>query len=179
MNLYIRFVILILSRLVIKKPIGILDECRSKFRVNFMDLDLNFHMNNGRYFSIMDLGRFDLMLKSKTFWTLAKKGYFPVITAQSIRFKKSFGLLQSFELKTQIESWDEKDFYIVQTFCKEDIIYAQGFVKARFLRRGKKGSIPTKEIFEEAGAKYEDKDLSDRALAQRHLETLLIPKDKN
>ena len=173
MNLYFRFMWLMLTRLVIRVPIDIFSKCSTTFRVNIFDLDLNMHMNNGRYFAIMDLGRFDLLLKSNTFWMLAKQGFFPVVTSQSIRFKKSLGPFQKFQILTQIESWDEKDFYISQKFIKDDIVYAQGYVKGRFLQRGK-GAASTRDLFNLIGADYKSVQDSELASAQKHIESLLV-----
>lgn len=174
MNLYFRFVWLLVSRLFIKQPISVFDKCRTRFRVNPLDLDLNFHMNNGRYFSIMDLGRFDLMLKSQTFWLLAKKGCFPVVSSQSIRFKKSLGLFDGFDLITEIEAWDDTDFYINQTFVKDGLVYAEGLVKGRFLRRGDNGSVTSDELFTLIGVDYRTSEISDRVHAQKSLERFLV-----
>lgn len=173
MNLYFRFITLLLRRIIISKPIDLFSHCTSKFRVNLLDLDFNMHMNNGRYFSIMDLARFDIMLKSKTFWKIIKKGYYPVISSQSIRFKKSLGPFMAFEIITLIESWDDRNFYMHQQFIKNDTVYAEGYVKTRFRQRGRKESVPTKEIFELLGIKYTDQKISNLAKTQRSIESML------
>ncbi len=172
MNLYFRFLWLLLRQHFVKKPIDIFSSATTSFRVNLLDLDLNAHMNNGRYFSIMDLGRFDLMLKANTFWALLAKGYLPVVTSQSIRFKKSLGILQKFDVTTRIEAWDERDLYILQTFSRNNEVYAEGIVKARFIKKGK-GSISTKELFESIGLKFQQSDASEYMTAQRKIESLL------
>ena len=77
MNLYLRFLILILKRIRVSEKIDVFDTCRTEFWVQPLDLDLNLHMNNGRYLSIMDLGRFDLMLKAGVFWRLMARGLEP------------------------------------------------------------------------------------------------------
>lgn len=174
MNLYFRFIALILKRLVVKNPIDPFSHCTSKCRVNLLDLDFNMHMNNGRYLSIMDLGRFDLMLKSKIFWKIFKQGYYPVVSSQSIRFKKSLGFFMSFDLVTLIESWDERNLYIHQQFIKNDVIYAEGYVKTRFRQRGRKESVPTKEIFELLGVQYQNDKVSELAKVQKNIEGMLV-----
>ena len=40
------------------------DVSRSRFRVWPTDLDILNHMNNGKYLSVMDIGRFDLMQRN-------------------------------------------------------------------------------------------------------------------
>jgi acyl-CoA thioesterase FadM len=47
-----------------RSPLGPLDESVMTLRVLPTDVDANLHMNNGRYLSIMDLGRFDLTVRN-------------------------------------------------------------------------------------------------------------------
>ena len=135
-------------------------------------------MNNGRYLTLMDLGRFDLMLKSQTFWTLTNKGYYPVVSSESIRFRKSLHLFHSFDLITTLESLDDKDFYISQKFVREDQVVAEGIIKGRFLQRGKKGSVRNTELFELLGQDVPESTISERAAQQKHMESLLATKRK-
>lgn len=178
MNLYIRFLFLLARRCLPFKRIDIFDPCSTSFRVNPLDLDVNFHMNNGRYLSIMDLGRVDLMLKAGVFWKLVKNGFYPVVVSESIRFKKSLELLQKFDLVTTLESWDEKDFYLSQKFISRGEVLAEGYIKGRFKRRGK-GSVPTEELFGVIGKNFEGPRMSDLAKLQRELEGHLISKNSD
>ncbi|TBR42003.1 thioesterase [Marinomonas agarivorans] len=174
MNLYFRFFLLLLKRLIVRQPASLFGQCRTSFRVNLLDLDFNMHMNNGRYFAIMDLGRFDLMLKSKTFWEVTKKGYYPVVSSQSIRFKKSLDPFQRFDVITQIDAWDEKDTYINQKFVRNGIVYAEAVVKARFLQRGRKGSVPMSEILALLNIPEPEHPMNELTTQQKHIETLLV-----
>ena len=174
--MYFRLLALLLKRILILRPTDPFKASYSKFRVNIFDLDINFHMNNGRYLSIMDLGRTDLLLKSKMFWNLVIKGYYPVVVSESIRFRTSLELFQSFQILTIIESWDDKDFFISQKFERKGHILAEGYIKARFKKRGKKGSIPTSEIFHLLGKTYERPQISETAKAQNIIEGQLIKK---
>lgn len=164
MNLYIRLLILLLKRLF-RRParIDIFDACKTSFIVNPFDLDVNFHMNNGRYLSLMDLGRVDLMIKSGVFWTLIKDGYYPVVVAESIRFKKSLDPFQSFHILTQVDSLDEKDFFISQKFYRGELLVAEGYMKGRFKKRGRKGSVSTQELLALIGAPERKPFYSERA----------------
>ncbi len=178
MNLYLRFLILILKRIRVSKRIDVFDSCRTKFWVQPLDLDLNFHMNNGRYLSIMDLGRFDLMLKSGIFWKLLAQGYYPVVVSESIRFRKSLKLFDGFELVTTMESWDEKNVFITQRFVQKGEAIATGFIKGRFQQRGRKGSIPTAKLFELTGKSFNGPRLSELARSQNVVESNLGGTDR-
>lgn len=173
MNLYFRFMFLLLKRVFLKKPLDLFDPCETTFWVNPLDLDMNLHMNNGRYLSIMDLGRFDLMIRGGVFWTYIKKGYYPVVFSESIRFKKSLQPFQTFKMITTIESWDEKDFYISQKFKVKGEIIAEGYIRGRFKQRGRKGSVPTPEVFSVGGKSFDSSRLSDLSKAQVGVDSLL------
>lgn len=173
MNLYFRFIFLLIKRLFLKKPLDLFDSCETSFWVNPLDLDMNMHMNNGRYLSIMDLGRFDLMIRGGVFWTYVTKGYYPVVFSESIRFKKSLQPFQTFKMITTIESWDEKDFFISQKFVVKGDLIAEGYIRGRFKQRGRKGSVPTREVFSVGGKAFEDSRLSDLAKAQVALDSHL------
>lgn len=170
MNLYFRFILLLVKSLFNKKSTDMFQACSTKFRVWLFDLDLNFHMNNGRYLTIMDLGRFDLLIKARVFGKLLKNGYYPVVASESIRFKKSLAPFQKFDLISKVESWDERDFFISQTFISNNEVYAVGYIKGRFKKRGQKGSVPTKELFELVGRTYDQDSLSRMAEAQKNIE---------
>ncbi len=179
MNLYLRFLILILKRLRVSTRIDVFDTCRTRFRVQPWDLDFNLHMNNGRYLSIMDLGRFDLMLKSGIFWKLMARGYYPVVVSESIRFRKSLGLFNGFELMTVLESWDERDLFLTQQFVHKGSVVAHGYIKGRFRQRGRKGSVPTAELFELTGKSFNGPRLSEVARSQNLVEENLRTTDNH
>lgn len=150
----------------------VFEPCDTAYRVNLMDIDLNLHMNNGRYFSIMDLARFDLLYRAGVFGTLFKTGHFPIVASESIRFRKSLKPFQKFIVRTQIISWDEKDFFVSQKFISKGKLYGEGFIKGRFKKKGV-GSVPTKDVFKVLGKQYEGPSMLPLAKKQAEIESLL------
>jgi acyl-CoA thioesterase FadM len=134
-------------------------------------------MNNGRYFSIMDLGRIDLLLRAGVFWKFLRQGYSGVVTSESIRFKRSLRLFERFEMITLIESWNDKDFFMTQRFVCGEQIVAEGCVQGRFRRRNRKGSVPSAEIFSLLGTPYPGAKPSELAGAQLEIESRLAIKN--
>jgi len=117
----------------------------TRMRVYPNDLDINGHVNNGVYLTYADLGRVDMMLRSNVLWPIVRKGWHPVVLAETARFYKSLKLFQCFEMTTRVLGWDEKNFYIEQRFTRDDRLCALVVLNARFLsRRG--GSVSTKEL---------------------------------
>ena len=147
MNLYLRFFKLFFESFFYSSGQDLHQIFSYTYWVNPGDIDLNLHMNNGRYLTIMDLGRFQMMLKARIFWPLLFKGYYPVVASQSIRFKKSLGLFAKFRLETQMRSVGEKDFFITQKFFLKGRLAAEALVKGRFKKRGQKGSVCLGELF--------------------------------
>lgn len=119
-------------------------------RVYPNDLDVNGHVNNGVYLTYADLGRTDLMLRSGAFKPILKNGWYPVVIAETIRFKRSLKLFQRFDIKTSVVGWNERDFFLQQQFYRNGTLYAGAAIKARFLSR-KGGSVAVDDVLEAVG----------------------------
>lgn len=145
MKHYFRLLYVFISRFW-KARISFLDSSKLYLRVWPTDLDLLFHMNNGVYLSLMDLGRMDLTLRSGFYDVLTKNDIFPVLGSEMIRFRKSLKLFQKFAIQTQLLHWDEKYFYLKQKFISREEVYATAIVKARFLKKNG-DKVDPKEIF--------------------------------
>lgn len=150
MNLYWRLFLLRL-RLLRAREVGIWDTVRTPFRVVPTDLDLLFHMNNGKYLTLMDLGRMDLMLRSGLWGEATKRGWYPVVAGQTITYRKSLNPFQRFDLLTKVLGVDDRWIYLDQTFVVGDTVHAHAVVRARFLKKGG-GSVEHAEIEEVIGA---------------------------
>lgn len=106
------------------------------FRVWATDLDIFRHMNNGVYLSILDLGRVDLLSRSGIWAIFTAKRWYPVVVAETISFRKSLTLGQRFTVESKVLGFDAKSVYIQQRFVVAGEIYAEAFVRGRFLKRG-------------------------------------------
>jgi acyl-CoA thioesterase FadM len=80
------------------------------------DLDLNLHMNNGRYFTVMDLGRIDLMIRTGVVAWMWRRKWTPVVGSETIRFKRALKPFQRYRLKTRVLCWDERWVFLEQRF---------------------------------------------------------------
>jgi len=145
MNLWFRSLI-VLFTVFFRRSLDPLDESVLKFRVWPTDLDVNFHMNNGRYLTIMDLGRVDLMLRTGLGKMALKRKWAPLVGSATIRFRQSLNPFQRYRLKSRILCWDEKWFFIEQRFVRQNELVAVGLVKG--LLRGRSANIPTATVLE-------------------------------
>ena len=149
MNLYLRLLWLKLFGRF-RPECGLLEPVRTPFRVWPTDLDVLRHVNNGVYFSLLDVARMDLLHRAGLAGTLRERGWFPVVTAESIGFNRSLELFQRFEVETRALGWDDVAFYLRQSFIRDDDVIASALVVGRFLRRGG-GSVPAPDVAALAG----------------------------
>ena len=113
------------------------------------DLDLNLHMNNGRYLTIMDLGRVDLLIRIGLVKIMWEEGWVPVIGAIHTTFRRSLYAFQRFEIVTNIVGWDEKWIYMIQSIERDGHQIATAVMKTLFVSKGKK--ITTQQLLERLG----------------------------
>jgi acyl-CoA thioesterase FadM len=92
-------------------------------------------MNNGVYLTLMDLSRYDLALRSGVWKKWNKLGWYPVVVAATITFRKSLMPWQSFDMESKVIGWDDQAFYFEQRFVVANEIYAKAIVRIRFLKR--------------------------------------------
>lgn len=116
-------------------------------RVWLSDLDELRHMNNGVYLSLLDHARLDLMLRSKGWQRLRAAKVYPVVTAQSIAYRKSLELGQRFQIESRVIGYDDRAVYIEQRVVAKGEIYARAYVQGRFLRDAG-GVVPIQEVGE-------------------------------
>ena len=124
-----------------------LGPCRSVLRVWPGDLDVLLHVNNGVYLSMLDVARVDLILRSGAFPRLRQRGFYPVVAAETIRFRRSLQLFQRFEIETRVIGWDEQAFLLTHSFERRGEIVAEAVIRSRFLKRGG-GKASTAEVLE-------------------------------
>ena len=140
-------------------PLG---PCRTPFRVWPTDLDLLWHVNNGVYFSIMDLARIDLMTRAGMARRIRARGWYPVVVAETIQFRRSLNPFQRFEIETRVLGWDEKAIVLEQQFFRGAESIAHALVRARFLSRGG-GSVSPGELVALFGLPPESPGMGDYA----------------
>ncbi len=121
------------------------DTAVTPFRVAPTDLDVLGHMNNGRFATLMDLGRADLMRRSGMARRARALGWYAVVAGQTITYRRSLTLGQPFALSTRVLGIDDDWFYMDQRFTSGDALVAHAIVRARFLKR-RGGSVRIDEI---------------------------------
>lgn len=144
MNLFFRLLKTLLLYLLRPRRIDVLGESVVSFRVWPNDLDTNLHMNNGRYMTLLDLGRLDLLLRVGLARKTFRREWNPVLSAVQLRFRKPLNLFQKFRIRTRIVTWDEKFVYLEQRIMKGDRLVTHAYLKGAFL--GPRGTVPMAEV---------------------------------
>lgn len=160
MNLWLRLLWLLVTtpfRSRLKPPF---DMSVLPFRVWFHDLDTSLHMNNGRYWSLMDLGRTDLMLRTGLWRTVLREGWVPVVNAGMIRFRRELRLFRPFALETRILCWTENWLVMQHRILSRgrdgtEIVAAVALVRAALYDRATRRYVPVTRILADIGISAE------------------------
>ena len=148
MLLFIRFLRVAVMGLLSPTQ-AILAESVLSFRVLPHDIDLNFHLNDGRYLSFTGLGRAHLLARTGILRKALKRKWAPVVASAMIRYRREIRTFAKFTLRSRIVGWDEKWIYI------EHVIESGGkrcaVAYARGVLRSREGAVPTRQLLELTG----------------------------
>ncbi|HYK35617.1 thioesterase family protein [Alloacidobacterium sp.] len=146
-NSFIRIPLLAIRQRIRPLPrISVLDEDRIHMRVWPNDIDFYFHLNNSRYLSCMDYGRIHMMAANGILSHALKERWVALVGSVDITYRRSLDLWTAFELRTRTLCWDEKWFYMEQSFHSKSGLAAIACGKILF--RNKQGNIPPQLIID-------------------------------
>ncbi|MCG5239690.1 thioesterase family protein [Azospirillum doebereinerae] len=168
MNLIFRLIAVTVMAVVAAwrgRRIGFLDSGSLRFRVWPTDLDVNLHMTNARYFSLMDLGRTDLMVRVGLGRAILRNRWQPVLGAANIRFRRSLKPFQRFTLVSRVLCWDDKYIFIEHRMETDSGTAALAVVQGAFVARGR--VIPPSEVLAAVGAACDSPPMPDSVAAWR------------
>jgi acyl-CoA thioesterase FadM len=136
--------LLVILKNLFRRRIGALEETVLALRVWPSDIDLNFHLNDGRYLSLAGLGRIDYMIRTGMMRRALQRRWQPVVGGLTVRYRHEMRTFEGFTLHTRIVGWDEKWFYFEQRFEKSAALAAQVYVRG--LMRSRDGSVPSADV---------------------------------
>ncbi len=136
--------LLLLIRARRKSKLTIWDTSSLPLRALPTDVDVAVHINNGMYFSLMDLGRFDLMMRSGVWDLMRRNKWSPVVQSEQITFRRSINLWQQYTLETKMIGTDDKSVWFEQRFVVDGEIYVRAYVATRLV--SKNGPVSNEEI---------------------------------
>lgn len=178
MNLWLRVLHLVIASFFRAKLDPVKDVSRLPFRVWPHDLDTSLHMNNGRYWTLMDLGRTDIMIRSRLWRSVLKHGWVPVVNAGQIRFRREMRLFQPFTLETRILTWSEGHVVIEHRLIStardgSPILNAIALVRAGLYDRKERRFVSMGRLLAEIGLRAEPPVAAPEVEAFLHAEETL------
>ncbi|MEV7632369.1 acyl-CoA thioesterase [Microbacterium sp. NPDC089318] len=153
MNVIWRTLLVILQARARTRRTGALDPAAvSRIRLTTLptDLDILRHMNNGRYLSLFDLGRWDLLIRTGLFDAMNSRGWYAVVSSETVTFRKSLQLWQRFDVESRFVGHDDKAVFLEHRAVVDGEVYARVIVRSRMLRRGG-GTVSNEELFAAVG----------------------------
>lgn len=120
-----------------------------KLRVNIWDIDVFWELNNGRYLTLMDLGRFHLGKQAGLFDILKKRKWGLMVAGVNSKYRYRLRYGAKFELHTKLLGYDEKWFFFHQQVILDDKIHSQALVKTGVT--SKDGLVKSIEMIKELG----------------------------
>jgi acyl-CoA thioesterase FadM len=162
MSLFLR-TLAVLLRALWGPARDVLAESVLRFRVMPDDLDVNVHMNNGRYLALMDLGRFDVVVRAGLYRPRSHRRRWPVIGSALIRFRRSLGPFTAFQLRTRVVGWDQRWFFFEQRFEQKGQVVCVALARGAF--RSAEGTLSPPDVLREGGYSPQSPPLPAYALA--------------
>lgn len=158
MNLWFRL-LLMLFRRPWRKHTAPLGTTVVRMRVWPLDLDLNRHVTNGRYFTLADVGRMDYVLRSGAYKVALRNRAVPIVGDVWGKFRRELKLFEAFEVHTRMLGWDEKWTFMEHRFISRGRVV--GVVIMRGLFRSAKGTLAPTEFVRELGLAEQSPALPD------------------
>lgn len=140
---------------------------RIRFLVWPNDIDINLHLNNGRYLTLMDLGRWDLAIRTGLVGLAVKNKWQPLAGGVAIRFRRPLPPFRTYEMTTRLVCWDQKWFYVEQCFMQDGRAKSRALV--RLLFKGRDGNVPPVEIGRALGYSGQSPEIPDEVLRWREM----------
>ena len=163
MNMFFRFLRVILAAYFSKTRTGLLDVHTLKSAVWLGDQDPSGHMTNSRYSSFTDLGIMNFMGRTGTLQAFRKQGWLPVFQHEALTYHKMMRFPQKFELQTRMVGWTGCYICFEHTFISKGRVVAESRVIARLTGR-KKMRVTADMALEVMGQPMDSPPLNDRFL---------------
>ena len=136
MNLIFRLLGVLIGALW-RPKLGAADISRLRFRVWPLDLDINLHLTNSRYFALMDLGRTDHILRSGVWRIMRRDRLAVVLGGAAMRFRRSLAPFEKVSLATRLLGYDERWIYMEQVFTGSKGVACIAVLRGAFVKDGK------------------------------------------
>lgn len=147
MTLHLRLLWVWLSSLL-KPHFGMRDVLELKLRVLPNDLDINVHLSNARYLSMVDLALMAILVRSRFMGAVRALGAFPMAGGTLITYRNQIGPFERFRLRMWYLGCDDVWHVFGFAFVREDgRLAAKGLIKGGAVKRGV-GLVKSQDIWD-------------------------------
>jgi acyl-CoA thioesterase FadM len=98
-------------------------------RVSLRQIDLNRHMNQAQYATVMELGRTDLFLGNGTWAAWKAAGYNPVVAEQLLRYRRELKPFQKYVVDSRLVAVEGRFLVLEHHLLVGSTVHATGTVK--------------------------------------------------
>ena len=145
MNLYVRLIRVFIAALFRSRLTSDNLDNEVVTRIYPNDLDINLHVNNGRYLTLCDLGRIDMFVRSGLARVMLKNRWIPVVSGVTMKFIKPLRVFDRIRIVSEVSHWDEKYFYSNHMIYRGDVLVSEGTSKALVVSR-RSGRLSPAEV---------------------------------
>lgn len=146
MNLWLRLLLTLLAARW-RPRASVFDTTVLPLRALPNDLDVNGHVNNGRYLTLADLARVDFVLRTGTARVALRHRARPIVGDAVAKFRREIGPLRRFDIHTRLLGWDERWTFMEHRFVVDSRV--AGSVVIRGLFRAPSGPL-SPQVFVDA-----------------------------
>ena len=135
MNLYFRLLwVMLIARC---RNVITEDDMSNEITTTIMpnDLDLNLHVNNGRYMTLCDFNRVDLFVRSGLAAIMVRHKLAPIVAQHTMTYIKPLRVFNRIRITMNITHRDEKYFYATHTFYRGGQTVAEGTSRSLVVSR--------------------------------------------
>ncbi len=133
-----------LIRAKFRSKLSLEDKSVLKLRAGLTDIDVFMELNNARYFTYMELGRWDFSYRVGLISLMGKYNWGIAVGGASVRFRRRIPFLSKFTLTTQLICHDGRWFYFLQETHVRNKICSSALMKVGVT--SKKGLVPAIEV---------------------------------
>ena len=121
------------------------DTLTRTLRVLPNDLDINGHMNNGRYLTIIDLMLVEYFVRTGFAATMLRQGWRPMAGGSFITYRRGLMPFQTYTLRFRLDASDAHWNYMRFEFVRGERVCAAGYMKGAAVART--GLVPNAESY--------------------------------
>ena len=133
-----------------RRELAINEESVLALRVWPGDIDVFPEMNNGRQLTVMDLGRFDLGMRTGLMRVAHSKRWGFTVAGTSMRYRHRLRIFTRFTLHSRLVGHDKRWFYFLQENRCGGRVFSSALIRAAVTSRA--GLVPVDEVLEALGS---------------------------